>query len=47
LGDVGARHAMGAAGRRRAVEHFSYNLLAARLAPVANGRIDALGPLFP
>jgi phosphatidylinositol alpha-1,6-mannosyltransferase len=47
LGDARARHTMGAAGRRRAVEHFSYDLLAARLAPIASGRIDALGPLFP
>lgn len=45
LGDASARHTMGAAGRRRAVEQFSYDALALRLAPVAAGHLDALAPL--
>lgn len=45
LSDAAARSEMGTAGRRRAVEEFSYDALVARLAPLASGRVDALPPL--
>ncbi len=42
LGDESLRHGFGAAARARAVAGFSYDSLAARLAPVAAGAVDAL-----
>jgi phosphatidylinositol alpha-1,6-mannosyltransferase len=45
LSDPDTRRAMGEAGRRRAVDHFSYDSLAARLAPIASGRVEALEAL--
>src|SRR5437763_16553520 len=47
LADAPLRDAMGAAGRRRAVEEVSYDRLVPRLAPVAAGRVDARGPRWP
>ncbi len=43
--DPEQRARMGAAARRRAEAHFSYDLLEARLAAVAAGDLDALQPL--
>jgi phosphatidylinositol alpha-1,6-mannosyltransferase len=45
LGDAGLRARYGAAGRRRAAGEFSYDQLAARLAPVAAGDLRGLEPL--
>ncbi|MBV8951583.1 MAG: glycosyltransferase family 4 protein [Actinobacteria bacterium] len=45
LSDPSVRATLGAAGRRRAVEEFSYDRLARLLAPVARGRLDTLTPL--
>jgi glycosyltransferase involved in cell wall biosynthesis len=45
LGDAGLRARYGAAGRRRAAAEFSYDQLAARLAPVAAGDLRGLEPL--
>ena len=45
LADDELRRAMGMAARRRAVEEFSYDGLAARLLPVAQGRFGDLPPL--
>ena len=42
LGDAATRARFGAAARERAVTDFSYEALAARLAPVAAGVVDAL-----
>jgi phosphatidyl-myo-inositol dimannoside synthase len=42
LGDASARRRFGAAARARAVSDFSYDSLAARLAPVAAGAVDPL-----
>jgi len=45
LDDDDLRATMGAAARERAVAEFSYEHLAARLAPVAAGDFSGLGPL--
>lgn len=47
LADDRLRRAMGDAARRRAVERFAYDHLAARLAPLAAGDLDVLEPLAP
>jgi phosphatidyl-myo-inositol dimannoside synthase len=47
LGDESTRGRFGAAARARAVADFSYDTLAARLAPVAAGAVDALPFLTP
>jgi len=39
------RARLGDAARRRALEEFSYDHLAARLEPVARGDLSAVGPL--
>jgi len=44
LGDDVERARLGAAARARAAASFSYDLLAARLAPVASGDLAALSP---
>jgi phosphatidylinositol alpha-1,6-mannosyltransferase len=45
LADDDLRARMGAAARARAVAEFSYDALAARLAPVVGGDLTGLGPL--
>ncbi len=45
LADDGLRARMGAAARARAVMEFSYDTLAARLAPVVAGDLAGLGPV--
>jgi phosphatidylinositol alpha-1,6-mannosyltransferase len=45
LGDDARRARMGAAARARAVAEFSYDILAARLAPIVAGDLAGLGPL--
>jgi phosphatidylinositol alpha-1,6-mannosyltransferase len=45
LADDGLRERMGAAARARAVMEFSYDTLAARLAPVVAGDLACLGPV--
>jgi phosphatidyl-myo-inositol dimannoside synthase len=45
LDDADARTCMGHAGRERAVRDFSYDDLVRRLAPLAAGGLDDLGPL--
>jgi phosphatidylinositol alpha-1,6-mannosyltransferase len=45
LADEALRARMGDAARRRAVADFSYDRLAARLAPVVAGDVGGLGPL--
>jgi phosphatidylinositol alpha-1,6-mannosyltransferase len=45
LADEGLRARMGAAARARAVMEFSYDTLAARLAPVVAGELAGLGPV--
>jgi phosphatidylinositol alpha-1,6-mannosyltransferase len=45
LADDGLRACMGEAARARAVAEFSYDRLAARLAPVVAGDLTGLGPL--
>ncbi len=45
LADDDLRRRMGAAARARAVEEFSYDTLAARLAPVVAGELSDLGPV--
>jgi phosphatidylinositol alpha-1,6-mannosyltransferase len=45
LDDDGLRARMGAAARARAVADFSYDVLAARLAPVVAGDLTRLGPV--
>ena len=45
LDDAEVRGCMGHAGRKRAVREFSYDDLVRRLAPLAAGGIDDLGPL--
>jgi glycosyltransferase involved in cell wall biosynthesis len=45
LGDDALRARMGAAARARAVGEFSYDRLAARLAPLASGDLAGLGLL--
>ena len=45
VGDPVLRARLGDAARRRALEEFSYDHLAARLAPVARGDLSAVGPL--
>jgi phosphatidylinositol alpha-1,6-mannosyltransferase len=45
LADEGLRARMGAAARARAVMEFSYDTLAARLAPVVAGDLAGLGPV--
>lgn len=47
LVDDERRAQMGAAARRRALEEFAYDQLAARLLPIARGRLDALGANDP
>jgi phosphatidyl-myo-inositol dimannoside synthase len=43
--DEQLRKRMGEAARRRAVDEFAYDLLTARLEPVARGDLSAIGPL--
>jgi glycosyltransferase involved in cell wall biosynthesis len=45
LRDDPLRTAMGEAARARAVAEFAYEHLVARLAPIAAGKLDDLGPL--
>ena len=45
LDDADLRACMGQAGRERAVRDFSYDDLVRRLAPLAAGNLDDLGPL--
>jgi len=45
VGDPVLRARLGDAARRRALEEFSYDHLAARLEPVARGDLSAVGPL--
>jgi phosphatidylinositol alpha-1,6-mannosyltransferase len=45
LRDEPLRSAMGEAARARAVAEFAYEHLVARLAPIAAGKLDDLGPL--
>lgn len=45
LDDDGRRRAMGEAARSRAVADFDYDVLAERLAPLAQGDLSVLGPL--
>jgi phosphatidylinositol alpha-1,6-mannosyltransferase len=45
LTDTEARLGAGLAARRRATEHFDYDILAARLAPLATGDLSSLEPL--
>src|SRR4029077_9477249 len=45
MGDDELRTRMGEAARRRALEEFSYDRLAALLEPVAQGRLSAVGLL--
>lgn len=47
ISDEELRTRMGAAARRRAVQEFSHDRLAALLEPVARGELSAVGPLVP
>jgi len=47
ISDDELRTRMGAAARRRAVQQFSHDRLAALLEPVARGDLSAVGPLVP
>jgi phosphatidylinositol alpha-1,6-mannosyltransferase len=47
ISDEELRTGMGVAARRRAVQQFSHDRLAALLQPLARGELSAIGPLVP